>query len=212
MLFGNGVVSVAYFTITAAILAPLIRAGEVGRNRLETATAAIFFSCAVGHGLHALHAGTVLGGGVLGGGTRGGGALDSGAPGSDAPVGFDFDTSTVDRLVSELGGDADLRTELLTDYLREGGERIADLTAGGGVGDRGAVGAAAHALRSSSRVLGLGDLAASLARLEAAARTHGVDLAAGVESAAAQYSSAASAVAEWLRSQPGPVLPASATP
>lgn len=60
LLLANSVVSAAYFAITYAILAPLVRAGEVRRNRLGTATAAIFFSCAMGHGLHALHAGSLL--------------------------------------------------------------------------------------------------------------------------------------------------------
>ncbi len=54
-LVGNAVISLAYFSITAAIMVPLVRAGQVRANRLGAATAAIFFSCAVGHGLHALH-------------------------------------------------------------------------------------------------------------------------------------------------------------
>ena len=52
----NGVVAVSYFVISYAIFVPLSRAGQVGSNRLGTATALIFFSCAVGHGLHGLHA------------------------------------------------------------------------------------------------------------------------------------------------------------
>jgi len=51
----NAVISAAYFAITGAILLPLLRAGQLRSNRLGAATAAIFFSCAVGHGLHALH-------------------------------------------------------------------------------------------------------------------------------------------------------------
>ena len=49
---GNATVSVAYLAIGAAILLPLIRAGQVRANRLGTSTAAIFFSCAVGHAFH----------------------------------------------------------------------------------------------------------------------------------------------------------------
>jgi len=54
-LVGNAVISLAYFSITGAIVVPLVRAGQLRANRLGAATAAIFFSCAVGHGLHALH-------------------------------------------------------------------------------------------------------------------------------------------------------------
>ncbi len=49
---GNATVSVAYLAICAAILVPLVRAGQVRTNRLGTSTAAIFFSCAVGHAFH----------------------------------------------------------------------------------------------------------------------------------------------------------------
>jgi PAS domain S-box-containing protein len=56
MAAANVVISLAYFGITAAILLPLVRARAVRANRLGLATAAIFFSCAVGHGMHALHA------------------------------------------------------------------------------------------------------------------------------------------------------------
>jgi signal transduction histidine kinase/CheY-like chemotaxis protein/HPt (histidine-containing phosphotransfer) domain-containing protein len=53
---GNGVVALAYFAITGAIAIPLLRSGQWWSNRLGSATAAIFFTCAVGHGLHLLHA------------------------------------------------------------------------------------------------------------------------------------------------------------
>jgi signal transduction histidine kinase len=51
----NSVIMLAYLGISAAILLPLIEAGEVRTNRLGLATAFIFFSCAVGHGGHAFH-------------------------------------------------------------------------------------------------------------------------------------------------------------
>ena len=54
-IVANTVVSAAYFGISGAIAVPLIQSGQIRRNRLGAATAAIFFSCAVGHGLHALH-------------------------------------------------------------------------------------------------------------------------------------------------------------
>jgi len=61
-LLGNLVIMSAYAAISLAITVPLIRAGQVRSNKLATATALIFFSCAVGHGLHALMAyRTILG-------------------------------------------------------------------------------------------------------------------------------------------------------
>ncbi|MEV6489754.1 response regulator [Actinoplanes sp. NPDC051633] len=52
-LAGNVVIAVAYAAICMAILVPLVRAGQLCTNRLAVATALIFFSCAVGHALHA---------------------------------------------------------------------------------------------------------------------------------------------------------------
>ncbi|MEU8607466.1 ATP-binding protein [Actinoplanes sp. NPDC048791] len=52
-LLGNTVIMVAYAAVTAAIAVPVARAGQLRTNRLATATALIFFSCAVGHGFHA---------------------------------------------------------------------------------------------------------------------------------------------------------------
>jgi len=51
----NGVVMVAYSLIAVAILGALVRTGQVRTNLLGTATAAIFFTCAVHHGSHTLH-------------------------------------------------------------------------------------------------------------------------------------------------------------
>jgi signal transduction histidine kinase len=51
----NFVTMTAYFAICAAILVPLIRERQVWANRLGTATALIFFSCAVHHGGHSVH-------------------------------------------------------------------------------------------------------------------------------------------------------------
>ncbi len=54
-LGANAVISVAYFAITAAILVPLIRSGQLKSNPLGGATGAIFLTCAVHHGVHAVH-------------------------------------------------------------------------------------------------------------------------------------------------------------
>jgi two-component system cell cycle sensor histidine kinase/response regulator CckA len=61
-LLGNSVISLAYAAISAAIVVPLMRAGQLATNRLATATALIFFSCSIGHGFHALGAAQVLAG------------------------------------------------------------------------------------------------------------------------------------------------------
>ncbi|WP_305783350.1 PAS domain-containing hybrid sensor histidine kinase/response regulator [Symbioplanes lichenis] len=52
-LAGNIVIGCAYAAITMAILGPVVRAGQLRTNRLAVATSMIFFSCAVGHALHA---------------------------------------------------------------------------------------------------------------------------------------------------------------
>ena len=51
----NLVIAVCYFGISGLILRGLIRAGEWRTNRLGLATAGIFYTCAVHHGLHTLH-------------------------------------------------------------------------------------------------------------------------------------------------------------
>jgi PAS domain S-box-containing protein len=52
----NLTISVAYFAIFGAIIIPMTRVGKLRSNRLASATALIFLSCAVGHGFHALAA------------------------------------------------------------------------------------------------------------------------------------------------------------
>lgn len=51
----NLIIAVAYLGITFAILRPLFATDQWRTNRLGTATAAIFFTCAVHHGAHAVH-------------------------------------------------------------------------------------------------------------------------------------------------------------
>ena len=51
----NLVIAAAYLGITFAILRPLFATVQWRTNRLGTATAAIFFTCAVHHGAHAIH-------------------------------------------------------------------------------------------------------------------------------------------------------------
>lgn len=51
-LLGNPVIMVSYAAIMVAIVVPVSRAGQLRTNHLALATGLIFFSCAVGHGLH----------------------------------------------------------------------------------------------------------------------------------------------------------------
>lgn len=51
----NGVIAVAYLLICLAIVVPLARSGQLRSNPLGAATAAIFLTCAVHHGSHAVH-------------------------------------------------------------------------------------------------------------------------------------------------------------
>ncbi|GAB2578616.1 hybrid sensor histidine kinase/response regulator [Paractinoplanes abujensis] len=55
-ILGNLVIMVAYASIMTAILVPVIRAKQLWSNKLAVTTSMIFFSCAVGHGLHAFMA------------------------------------------------------------------------------------------------------------------------------------------------------------
>ncbi|GID30738.1 hybrid sensor histidine kinase/response regulator [Paractinoplanes brasiliensis] len=55
-ILGNLVIVVAYASIMTAVLTPVIRAGQLRGNKLAVATAVVFFSGAVSHGLHALMA------------------------------------------------------------------------------------------------------------------------------------------------------------
>ena len=54
-LVSNVVIMVAYLLISLAIVVPLARSRQLRTNRLGAATAAIFFTCAVHHGAHAVH-------------------------------------------------------------------------------------------------------------------------------------------------------------
>ncbi|HYH49161.1 MAG TPA: sensor domain-containing diguanylate cyclase [Acidimicrobiia bacterium] len=51
----NLMIAVCYFCISGLIMRGLIQAGEWRTNRLGLATAGIFYTCAVHHGLHTLH-------------------------------------------------------------------------------------------------------------------------------------------------------------
>ncbi|HEX8509538.1 MAG TPA: response regulator [Propionibacteriaceae bacterium] len=58
---GNAVIAIAYMCIAVLIIVPLVRQHQFGSNKLGTATAAIFFSCSVGHGLHTFEPAAVAG-------------------------------------------------------------------------------------------------------------------------------------------------------
>jgi signal transduction histidine kinase len=52
-LVANAVIAVAYVSIVGFIVVPLLRSGQLTKNKLGAATAAIFLTCAVHHGVHA---------------------------------------------------------------------------------------------------------------------------------------------------------------
>jgi hypothetical protein len=54
-MIANAVIGIAYLCIAAAIVLPLARSHQLRSNPLGAATAAIFFTCAVHHGSHAVH-------------------------------------------------------------------------------------------------------------------------------------------------------------
>jgi signal transduction histidine kinase len=54
-LVANAAIAVAYVAIATCIVVPLVRSQQLTKNRLGAATAAIFATCAVHHGLHAMH-------------------------------------------------------------------------------------------------------------------------------------------------------------
>lgn len=54
-MISNGIIAVAYLLICLAIVVPLARSRQLRTNPLGAATASIFFSCAVHHGIHSLH-------------------------------------------------------------------------------------------------------------------------------------------------------------
>lgn len=54
-LVSNTIIMFSYLLITIAIAVPLARSHQLRTNPLGAATAAIFFTCAVQHGAHAMH-------------------------------------------------------------------------------------------------------------------------------------------------------------
>lgn len=54
-VLSNAVIGVSYLLIALAIVVPLARSNQLRTNPLGSATAAIFFTCAVQHGSHAVH-------------------------------------------------------------------------------------------------------------------------------------------------------------
>ncbi len=54
-MVANGLIALLYLAISLAIVLPLVRSDQLRSNRLGAATAAIFLTCAVHHGAHAVH-------------------------------------------------------------------------------------------------------------------------------------------------------------
>ncbi|HLG00871.1 MAG TPA: hypothetical protein VI916_10385 [Acidimicrobiia bacterium] len=51
----DAMIAAIYMAITWFIVWPLVQTRQLASNRLGAATGAIFFSCGVGHGIHAVH-------------------------------------------------------------------------------------------------------------------------------------------------------------
>jgi len=93
-LLGNLVIMTAYAAIMVAIVVPVWRAGQLRSNKLAVATALIFFSCAVGHGFHAL----ITYRGILSSTARGGVHLHHGGGG-----GLDWPSAVWDLITATIG-------------------------------------------------------------------------------------------------------------
>ena len=79
----NAVVAVAYLAISRAIIIPLARERELRSNKLGTATALIFLTCAIHHGAHTVHMLLPYAGMATDGGLAMRGAFDGWAVGWD---------------------------------------------------------------------------------------------------------------------------------
>ncbi len=103
------------------------------------------------------------------------------------------DLAALNDLLESIGADAPPeRQEMITSYLGQADQWIADLGAAIAVPDRDVIRGVAHTLGSSSALLGAHRLAACLADLEAQARDGaGPDLAPGVRTALAVYATTA---------------------
>jgi signal transduction histidine kinase len=53
-LAANAVITLAYLSVAAFIVVPLVRSRQLGRHKLGAATAAVFSTCALHHGVHAV--------------------------------------------------------------------------------------------------------------------------------------------------------------
>ena len=54
-MIANFVIAISYMAIVVAIVSPLLRSGQLRSNPLGAATAAIFLTCSIHHGSHAVH-------------------------------------------------------------------------------------------------------------------------------------------------------------
>ena len=88
-----------------------------------------------------------------------------------------LDAATFGALADLAGDDEpDLIRDLVALFVEDSGQRIASLERGLQSGDVGAVGAAAHALRSSAANIGALEFSRACSELERCARSNDVDL------------------------------------
>jgi hypothetical protein len=111
------------------------------------------------------------------------------------------DEAIFEQLLDELGEpDGDFRRELVDSYLDEGAGYAKDAVAAASVHDAAAFGRAAHALRSSSALMGATRLAAMLLHAEEVARETPSGLPELAEPISAEYDRVAVSMARLAES------------
>ena len=106
-----------------------------------------------------------------------------------------IDLTVLEGLVTQLGESGPgMRRMLLDTYLVDGGPRMAELQTAAARGDLGRVQDVAHAMKSSSALLGVLPLAKLLQEVEDAARAGDPDVRPLTERAAAEYERVVAAI------------------
>lgn len=117
------------------------------------------------------------------------------------------DESVFEQLMEQLGdSDGELRHELIDTYLKEGGDQARDAVAAASIRDPAAFGRSAHALRSTSSLIGATTLADMLLQAEAVARDAPDGLCEVAQPICAEYSRVAMSLALLDTGPPGSAL------
>jgi hypothetical protein len=117
------------------------------------------------------------------------------------------DEAVFEQLMDQLGdSDGELRHELIDTYLKEGGNQARDAVVAASNRDPAAFGRSAHALRSTSSLIGATTLADMLLQAEAVARDAPDGLGEVAEPISAEYSRVAVSLALLDTGPPGSAL------